>query len=326
MDRYQQVLVCVGVFLGIGWIYNASAIQSDNRSAVEYKNGGLNDCLSRVENVRGIQLYSQNDEDGALLQILRCMGGHRSKEYFEFGSETGVHVNTRILRDLYGWQGHLLDGGHEDPSIPLHKEYFTPSNIVSLLQKYEVGKNLDVLSVDADYDDLYITREILVAGYRPRVLINEYTINFGSDWSVSTIAKPIGKEGEVGFNHNCYFGASAKAITSLVQAFGYTPVFSNDVNLMFVRLDQATELAMVIPSIDNFPGPALPKAQHKNCSGEKWKLIDLENVQTKAIDPTISHSTFAESFKDVVLTSKEYGGVKIKWRIFQESKDQNTGS
>ena len=114
------------------------------------------------------------------------MGGHGTKEYFEFGSENGMEVNTRILRELYGWHGHLLDGGNEDASIPLHKEWFTPSNIVSLLQKYKVNKNLDVLSIDADYDDFYIMREILVAGYKPRVLITEYNCNFGSEWSVST--------------------------------------------------------------------------------------------------------------------------------------------
>ena len=93
-------------------------------------------------------MYSQNDEDGALLQTLRCMAweaGHGSKEYFEFDSESGVEVNTRILRDLYGWTAHLLDGSLENPDIPLHKDFFTPSNIVSLLQKYEVSKHLDVL-------------------------------------------------------------------------------------------------------------------------------------------------------------------------------------
>ena len=73
------------------------------------------------------------------------MGGHGRKEYFEFGSEGGTEVNTRILRDLYGWKGHLLDGNNENPEISLHKEFFTPSNIVSLLEKYRVNKELDVL-------------------------------------------------------------------------------------------------------------------------------------------------------------------------------------
>ena len=286
-----------------------------NDIAISTRNN--NDCLSRVHNVRDIKMYSQNDEDGALLQTLRCMGGHGSKEYFEFGSESGVEVNTRILRDLYGWTGHLLDGSHENLDISLHKEFFTPSNIVSLLQKYEVSKHLDVLSVDSDYDDLYITREILLAGFKPCVLITEFNVNFASEWAVSTIAKPVGKENEVLWGGDCYFGASAKAIIYLVQAFGYTPVFSNHVNLIFVRLDEALELGMMIPSVDNFPGPKA-QALHHNCSGRKWKVIDHSTMRTKAVDPEISHTEFAEALPEVTFISKTYESSNGNWKMFHE--------
>lgn len=276
------------------------------------------DCLLGVSHVRNIRLYSQNDEDGALLQILRCMGGHGKKEYFEFGSETGVEVNTRILRELYGWKGHLLDGGNENPDIPLHKEFFTPSNIVSLLEKYHVDKHLDVMSIDTDYDDFWTTREILVAGYRPRVLINEYNVNFGQSWSVSTVPKPIGEEENTRWNGDCYFGVSGPALVHLMQAFGYTPVFSNDVNLMFVQLNQALDLGMMIPSIDRFPGPA-ERVLHGGCSGRTWKEIDPETVTLKAADRTLEHTAFAESFPDIVLHEKTYKPNKKgdrDWRIF----------
>lgn len=141
------------------------------------------------------------------------MGGHGTKEFFEFGANTGVEVNTRVLRELYGWRGHLMDGGYENPSISLHKEFFTPTNIVDLLKKYDVSKELDVLSVDCDIDDFYVTREILVGGYRPRVLINEYNVNFGHEWSVAVKPKPVGKKSdpETFWQKDCYYGASAKA-------------------------------------------------------------------------------------------------------------------
>merc|ERR1719215_956526 len=163
-DKKILVIVVLSVILFLSNVVfphlNLSNIKNNDH------NNQLSDCLSRVGNVRGIGLYSQNDEDGVLLQTLRCMGGHGKKEYFEFGSETGIQVNTRILRDLYGWHGHLLDGSNENPDIPLHQEFFTPSNIVSLLEKYKASKTLDVLSVDTDYDDFFTTREILLAGYR----------------------------------------------------------------------------------------------------------------------------------------------------------------
>ena len=249
------------------------------------------------------------------------VGGHGTKEYFEFGSENGMEVNTRILRELYGWHGHLLDGGNEDASIPLHKEWFTPSNIVSLLQKYKVNKNLDVLSIDADYDDFYIMREILVAGYKPRVLITEYNCNFGSEWSVSTVAKPVGQEHEFRWNGNCYFGASATALIKLAAVFNYTPVWANYVNLIFVRIDQATEMGMIIPAVENYPGPE-HRALHAGCSMTTWKRIDDSHL-SKATDTTLSHVDFASGFADIKLTERKYenlGKSTRAWRVFSEVK------
>ena len=217
----------------------------------------------------------------------------------------------------------MLDGGNEDASIPLHKEWFTPSNIVSLLQKYKVNKNLDVLSIDADYDDFYIMREILVAGYKPRVLITEYNCNFDSEWSVSTVAKPVGKEGEVRWNGNCYFGASSTALIKLAAVFGYTPVWANYVNLIFVRLDQATEMGMIIPAVENYPGPE-HRSLHSDCSATIWKRIDDSHL-SKATDTTLSHVDFASGFADIKLTARRTWTQNLEkgtrtWRVFSEVK------
>ena len=248
------------------------------------------------------------------------MGGHGTKEYFEFGSESGIEVNTRILRELYDWHGHLLDGGYEDPSISLHKEYFTPSNIVALLQKYKVNKNLDVLSIDTDYDDLWIMREILVNGYKPRILITEYNCNFGHEWAVSTVTKPIGKEEDIHWSGDCYFGASASAFIKLARVFGYTPVWSNTVNLIWIQIDQAIELNMMIPSVESFPGP-YTRLLHPDCNGKIWKSIDNSNI-AKATDSSISHEAFASGFADIKMIGKTYqnqhGGKQ--WRVFKEAE------
>eukprot|EP00804_Cyclotella_cryptica_P029261 CCRYP_011681-RA/>CCRYP_011681-RA protein AED:0.04 eAED:0.04 QI:0/0/0/1/1/1/2/0/314 len=279
----------------------------------------LNDCLLHINHVRGIRLYSQNDEDGALLQTLH---------------ESGLEVNTRILRDLYGWHGHLLDGSNEKPDIQLHKEFFTPSNIVSLLEKYQVSKELDVLSVDCDIDDFFVTREILVAGYKPRVLINEFNINFGWEWSVSVMPKPVGKEQDPKYfwSGSCYYGASTKAFIALGQAFGYTPVFANTVNLIFVRIDKAQELGLLLPSVDIFPGPYV-RALHGDCPMKKWKRVDSNAIEL-AKNKRLSHAEFAEGIDEVVLDCKTFKGVPftssimannrfgmIDWRVFTEVKD-----
>lgn len=275
-----------------------------------------NDCLLNVNSVKHISLYSQNDEDGGLLQTLRCMGGHGTKEYFEFGSETGQEVNTRVLRELYDWKGHLLDGGNENPDIPLHKEFFTPLNIVPLLEKYGVSKTLDVLSIDCDYDDIYIMREILLSGYKPRILITEYNRNFGPEWSVSVIAKPVGKEAEVSWQHDCYFGASANAIIQMADAFGYKPVWSNSINLIFVRVEIALAMKLRIPNPDNFPDPLEPSL-HSSCDGRQWALVN--NVVLKhAVNANISHEDFVKKIPTVTLRERYHETKTFGYRTFTE--------
>ena len=88
--------------------------------------------------------------------------------------EAGTERNTRVLNEMYGWKGLLMDGGFEDARINLHKEFISPvrvwllwpahaaaeklhhvllqGNINSLLAKYNVPKDLDLLSIDVDFD------------------------------------------------------------------------------------------------------------------------------------------------------------------------------
>lgn len=51
-------------------------IITTNYSVVKYVGNishvPTNDCLVQLGHIRDIKLYSQNDEDGALLQLLRC--------------------------------------------------------------------------------------------------------------------------------------------------------------------------------------------------------------------------------------------------------------
>jgi len=55
---------------------NQEHVITTNYSVVKYVGNvshvPTNDCLVQLGHVRDIKLYSQNDEDGALLQLLRC--------------------------------------------------------------------------------------------------------------------------------------------------------------------------------------------------------------------------------------------------------------
>src|SRR5258705_13450718 len=108
--------------------------------------------LSKSENT----IYSQNGEDGIISAIMNLIGTS-SEYYVEFGAMDGHKLsNTKNLRDNLGWKGLLLDGGYEDPSINLHKEFITAENINEIFEKYDVPYDLDLLSIDIDYNDFYV--------------------------------------------------------------------------------------------------------------------------------------------------------------------------
>ena len=69
-----------------------------------------------------------------------------------------------IFREKKSWnvkKSLLLDGGNENKEINLVREIFWPDNIVSLFRKYKVKKKFDLLSVDTDSYDFFMTEAIL---------------------------------------------------------------------------------------------------------------------------------------------------------------------
>jgi hypothetical protein len=73
------------------------------------------------------KIYSQNGEDGITKKIIELIYGNNNenKFYVEFGVENGIECNTKILRDIYNWNGLQMDGNNEDESINLKKEFIT---------------------------------------------------------------------------------------------------------------------------------------------------------------------------------------------------------
>ena len=101
------------------------------------------------------KIFSQDGEDGVLLWIFANIGTVNSPPRFvEFGTENGDECNTRFLRQQLGWEGLMMDGNHEIPSINLYKEQVTAENINQLLEKYQTPSLIDLLSIDLEYDFL----------------------------------------------------------------------------------------------------------------------------------------------------------------------------
>lgn len=176
------------------------------------------------------KIYSQNGEDGITMKLVELL--YDSPQFYvEFGVQDGSECNTRILREKYKWNGLQMDGGHENESIQLRKEFIMKENIVALFQKYNVPRHIQVLCVDIDFNDFYCLNEILKE-YQCDIIICEYNgTHFPNEDKIVTY-DPNGR-----WDYTNYFGASLRAFYQLGLMYKYTLVYCNQtgVNCFLVR-------------------------------------------------------------------------------------------
>lgn len=191
-------------------------------------------------------IYSQSGEDGIIDKLFQIVGTD-SKYYVEFGAGDGHLIsNTKALRELYGWNGLLLDCAYEDKNLNLHKEFITAENINDLFVKYKVPENLDLLSIDIDGNDFYVWKNI-DSKYKPKVIVVEYNHQYKLDDKV-VIYNPDAR-----FDGTDYYGASLKAFYLLGRFKGYSlvHVLKNGVNLFFVRNDILEKISTEFSNVNN---------------------------------------------------------------------------
>jgi hypothetical protein len=140
---------------------------------------------------------------------------HACRYYVEFGTESCEECTTRNLRQQ-GWTGLLMDGNNENPQINLKREFFTAESIAGLLEKYSVPKTFDHLTIDIDQNTFWVLHALLLAAYRPRVIVSEINRNF-----FPTDAFVVKYNASAMWDGTLYFGASVGAFERLFRAFGY---------------------------------------------------------------------------------------------------------
>ncbi len=183
-------------------------------------------------NAFGKKCYSQTDEDGITIEILRRMDCLNNGTYAEYGVGDGTENNTLILAAL-GWRGFWVGGqilrpnineGRE-PKFQYVKEWITLENIQTITNqclKAIERETIDVISLDLDGNDIHFIRALLGAGLRPKLFIAEYNAKF-----------PPPVEFEIAYDPNhCwqgddYFGASLASFEKLFKKFNYQLVCCN---------------------------------------------------------------------------------------------------
>lgn len=182
-------------------------------------------------------LYSQNGEDGILSKIFQVIKPS-SKFCVEFGAYDGITGSNTYLLRAQGWNCLLLDRMFEIPEYNLQKAFITAENINALFAQYNVPHNLDLLSIDIDYNDFYVWQAI-DPEYQPTVVVIEYNATHFPDEDKIVKYRPY-YSGD-GTN---YFGASILALYNLGRSKGYSLVYADQggVNLFFIRDDVLQKL------------------------------------------------------------------------------------
>ncbi|CAF4734020.1 unnamed protein product, partial [Rotaria sp. Silwood2] len=198
------------------------------------------------------QIFSQNGEDGVLLWIFANIGTiHHPPRFVEFGVQNGQQCNTRFLREHLGWQGLMMDGGHNISSINLHREMISSKNINDLLAKYGTQAVIDLLSIDIDFDDYFVWKSILQANrFHARVVVIEF--NYEILPNENRVVNP--NQDSRRWTGTSFYGAGILALAALGRAHGYTLVYGeqNGVNLFFVQTCLLAQQGVLnnVPSVE----------------------------------------------------------------------------
>ena len=127
-------------------------------------------------------VYSQNGEDGIVLEVTKQLGIDPGGWVCEFGAHTGKYLsNTFNLVDKFNFNAvyiecddekykSLLQTAAEYPNIlPLHEQ--VGDNLTRILKATPIPRDFDVLSIDIDGYDYDVWKHFDY--YRPKIVIIE---------------------------------------------------------------------------------------------------------------------------------------------------------
>lgn len=192
----------------------------------------------------GWKAYSQTDEDGMIAEIFRRVGT-ATRCFVEIGVGSGLECNT-LWPLLQGWTGLWIepDKSHCAAIRATHAEWLnrgalrllgiaaTAENVDALLAEAGLAGEIDLLSIDTDFNDYWIWQAL--EAVRPRAVVIEYNAAWPPPAAVTVPYDPGARWGGTS-----YFGASLSALAALGARKGYQLVGCNlaGFNAFFVRAD-----------------------------------------------------------------------------------------
>jgi hypothetical protein len=197
-------------------------------------------------------IFSQNGEDGVLLEIFRRLG-EGDRAFLEIGAHS-QEGNCLALAEVMGWRGTFIDG---DPGraaalarkyrgverVRVEARFVTPGNVRAVVEQAAFEGRLDLLSIDVDGNDYWIWKAL--EGPAPRVVLIEYN-NMAPPGR--RVVQPLS---DAPWDDSEFYGASLAAMLDLGRSKGYRLVHADlsGTNLFFVREDLAGELFLPEPEV-----------------------------------------------------------------------------
>lgn len=175
------------------------------------------------------KVYSQNGEDGVLEKLLSLIGV-RHNFFVEFGVEDGSECNTRYIEQIFNLNGIRFDAVNSNVERKIYKHKLNRENIIDTFVSYQIPSELDVLSIDTDYNDFYLWKKLLQY-YTANIVVIEYNSNFNLEDKI-VVYDPNGS-----WDGTNYFGAGIVPLFKLGRSFNYDLIYAdnNGVNLFFIK-------------------------------------------------------------------------------------------
>lgn len=177
----------------------------------------------------GEKYYSQNDEDGLTLEIIKRLDITKGS-FLEIGVGDGTENNTLILL-MSGWSGVWIDGNNLNYSfndkLKFINKYVSPENIPYLINS---DKGFDFISIDIDSFDFPIVRSLLENRILPKIFVVEYNGKF--PLPISYVY-----EGKDHSHFSDHMGASLQAFIDLFEIYKYKLLVCNitGINAFFIK-------------------------------------------------------------------------------------------
>ena len=168
--------------------------------------------------------FSQTDEDGITLEIIKRVGTSKESTFLELGVGDGLENNSLVLLSM-NWRGSWF-GGEElafdynnHSRLKFEKIWIDKDNIKKIYRDSLFHHNVtqhDVISIDLDGNDLDITEELFNEGALPKLFICEYNGIFptGANWRMEYNASHK-------WDGDQLYGASLKAFSDFFETKNY---------------------------------------------------------------------------------------------------------